>query len=86
MLSLKECMEFSDLDVDEIAAVAHHEHVPDIVATEMANEMLQSTEGLCCLHTMLLDDIESALNHANYELARELVGHYQQFCHRHPLP
>ena len=60
MLSLEDCLEFCDLEQDEVAAIAEHEHVPTIVAAELGCELLKSEAGVARLHTMILDDIQVA--------------------------
>lgn len=85
MLCLEDCLEFCELDQDEVEAIAEHEHVPTIVAAEMGCELLKSEEGLARLHVMILDDIETALEHGHVEHASELAATYQHFQLTHPL-
>ena len=85
MLCLEDCLDFCELDQDEIEAIAEHEHVPVIVAAEIGCELLKSDEGVVKLHTMILDDIEIALEHGRTEHAGELAMTYQHFQRAHPL-
>lgn len=85
MLSLEDCLEFCDLEQDEVAAIAEHEHVPTIVAAELGCELLKSEAGVARLHTMILDDIQVALARGHTEHAGELVSTYRHFQHAHPL-
>lgn len=85
MLCLEDCLEFCELDQDEVAAIAEHEHVPIIVAAEMGSTLLKSEEGVARLHIMILDDIESALEHGRVEHAGELAATYQHFQRAHPI-
>ena len=85
MLCLEDCLDFCELDEGEIEAIAEHEHVPVIVAAEIGCELLKSDEGVVKLHTMILDDIELALEHGRTEHAGELAMTYQHFQHAHPL-
>lgn len=85
MLCLEDCLEFCELDHDEVAAIAEHEHVPEIVAAEIGYELLKSDEGVVKLHTMILDDIEIAIEHGRAEHAKELAMTYQHFQSAHPL-
>lgn len=86
MLSLKDCLDFCDLDCREIEAIAEHEHVPLIVAMEMSSELVATEEGLRNMHTMMRDDIEHALEIGNLDHATELTATYLHFCKDHPLP
>ena len=85
MLCLEDCLDFCELDEGEIEAIAEHEHVPVIVAAEIGCELLKSDEGVVKLHTMILDDIELALEHGRTEHAGELAMTYQHFQRAHPL-
>jgi len=85
MLSLEDCLEFCELEQDEVAAIAEHEHIPTIVAAEMGCALLQSEEGVARLHCMILDDIHVALEHGHVVHAGELATTYQHFQRAHPL-
>ena len=65
MLSLQECIDFSDLSKDEIEAIAEHEHVPEIVAAEIGATLLQTTSGVCLIKLYLLENIEQARSRFN---------------------
>ncbi|MBW7902646.1 MAG: hypothetical protein H3C26_14285 [Rhodocyclaceae bacterium] len=86
MLCLEDCLELCELEQDEVVAIAEHEHVPVIVAAELGCQLLKTDEGVARLHTMILDDIEDALEHGHTERAGELLCTYQHFRHAHPLP
>lgn len=57
MLTLDQCIDLCGLDHDEVEAIARHASVPEIVAAQMACQMLQSREGKaqldCILHERL---------------------------------
>lgn len=85
MLSLDDCLEFCELNEDEVAAIAEHEHIPTIVAAEMGCELLKSDQGVARLHFMILDDIETALEHGRVTHAGELAQTYRHLELTHPL-
>lgn len=85
MLCLEDCLEFCELEQDEVAAIAAHEHVPTIVAAEMGCELLKSEEGVARLHLMILSDIETALEEGHIDHAGKLASTYRQFQRAHPL-
>lgn len=85
MLSLKDCLDYCDMDQDEISAVAEHEHIPVIVAAELCDSLLHTEEGVCNLHAMLLDNIATALEHGEVGRAGQLSRTYQHFRSQHPL-
>ena len=57
MLTLQECFDFSGLEVEEIAAIAEHEHIPEIVAAELGNCLLATSRGRKQLRGMIVDDL-----------------------------
>jgi len=67
MLSLKDCLDFCDLDCSGIEAIAEHEHIPVIVAAELSNELLKTPEGIGCLHEMALDNLNQAMAQGDWE-------------------
>ena len=85
MLCLEDCLDFSDLEQDEVAAIAEHEHVPPIVAAELGCALLKTNDGVAVIHQMILDDLQIALEHGQMEHAGELVMTYQHFQKAHPL-
>jgi hypothetical protein len=85
MLTLKECLDYCDLDVDEVTAVAEHEHIPPIVAAELCFNLLQSPQGVCCLHGIVLDDLQEAIAHGEIERIQRLTSTYQHLQETHPM-
>lgn len=86
MLSLKDCLDFCDLDSSEVEAVAEHEHIPVILALELGNELLQTPQGVCSLHSMVLDNLNQALEAGDVEKANHFCATYQHLNATHPLP
>lgn len=76
MLSLEECMEFSDLEYEEIEAIAEHEHVPLIVAAEMGFQLARTTDGLRNIQVML----EEVADHAQACGHKAQAEHYRDAC------
>jgi hypothetical protein len=85
MLSLKDCLDFCDMDQSEISAIAEHEHIPVIVAAELCDTLLTTPDGVRDLHSMLLDNIATALEHGEMEKASALSQTYRHFQSSHPL-
>lgn len=84
MLSLQECIDFSDLSKDEIEAIAEHEHVPEIVAAEIGATLLQTTSGVCLIKLYLLENIEHARARNQFDKASRLEKLYRRFDQEHP--
>ena len=89
MLSLEECLEFCELEPEEVEAIAEHEHVPLIVAAEMGFQMLHSADGVEHIQAMIEDNEAHARERGLTDRADHLAGVCQHFmaCHPHaPSP
>jgi hypothetical protein len=60
MLTIEDCIELCGLDEEEIAAIAAHEHVPEIVAIELAEYLVHCDDGIPRIKRMIRDDIRLA--------------------------
>ena len=83
MLTIQDCIDICQLTEDEIAAVAEHEHVPDIIALEMGNYLCVTTDGQRRLSRMIVDDIEAAKSHGDLAHAAKLRRVLQHFLESH---
>jgi len=83
MLSLEDCIAFSSLTEEEIAAIAEHEHLPMMVATELGNYLVETPDGSRYIKRMIRDDIEAARARGDLvrELALKLVLRHYLSCH-----
>lgn len=71
MLSLEDCLALCDLTEEEVLAIAHHEHIPEIAAAELGNYLVRTPEGERRIKTIIRDDIAEARACGNR--ARELA-------------
>jgi len=60
MLTLKECIDLSDLSDAEVAAIAEHEHVPEIIAAEIGCGLVHSPTGRLILKRFIRDNLVRA--------------------------
>jgi len=60
MLTLQECIDLSGLEVEEIEAIARHEHIPEIVAAELGNYLLATSDGRRRIRRMIADNLAHA--------------------------
>ena len=60
MLSLEDCLALCELSEEEVLAIAHHEHLPEIAATELGNYLVHTPEGEMRIKTIIRDDIAEA--------------------------
>ena len=63
MLTLKDCIDLSDLSDAEVAAIAEHEHVPEIVAAEIGCKLVNSPAGRLVLKRYIRDNLVHARAH-----------------------
>jgi hypothetical protein len=84
MLSLEDCIALCGLTEEEVLAIAQHEHLPEIVAAELGNYLLQAPDGETHIKAMIKDDIAAALaaGDARRALALKLV--LRKFVCEHP--
>ena len=60
MLTLKDCIDLSDLSDVEVAAIAEHEHVPEIVAAEIGCQLVNSAAGRLVLKRYIRENLVHA--------------------------
>ncbi|MSP66953.1 MAG: hypothetical protein EXQ96_02425 [Alphaproteobacteria bacterium] len=84
MLTLKDCIDLCGLTKEEIDAIAEHEHLPEIIAVELAAYMVQTPEGVPAIKRMSVDDIAAAEARGNRAHARRLPAALCHFARTHP--
>jgi len=58
----------------EIAAIAEHEHVPDIAAATLGRYLMNRPHGVDHIRQMIVDDIRVALGAGNHAHAGQLMS------------
>ena len=86
MLTLAECIGMSDLTDDEIAVIAEHEHVPEIVAVELGNGLLQTPKGLFTLKCYISDVLAQAKLAGKRDKVKRLDRLLTRFNAAHRIP
>ena len=79
MLTLQDCIELSDLNEEEVLAIAEHEHIPEMLAVEMGNYLVHSPSGERRIKRMIVDDISHARETGNVKHAavlKSVLKHY----------
>lgn len=84
MLTYEDCLGLSELNEDEIRAIAEHEHVPEIVAMEMGNYLIHSDDGVPKIKKIILDDINEAIETGDDQHAEKLKKVLKHFVATHP--
>lgn len=85
MLSMKDLLDYCDLECGEIEAIAEHEHIPLTLAAEMSENLLHTPEGVLRLHSMIIENMEHAMECGRYEHVKDLAATYQHLERTHPL-
>jgi hypothetical protein len=84
MISLDDCIGLCGLTAEEVAAVAEHEHMPEIAASALARYLLNRDHGLEDIQKMIVDDIRAATAERNFAHAAELVFALKHLLETHP--
>jgi len=84
MISLRDCIEYLHLTPDELDAIAEHEHVPPIVAAELASYLVDDPKGERHLKRMILDDLMHAADHGDEAKVEHLTQVLKHFIATHP--
>lgn len=84
MISIKDCLDYSDLTEDEVAAIAEHEHLPYASAAQLACGLAQTDEGTELLRCLLRNAVCDAENCSHAEVLQIAQRAYAQFIENHP--
>lgn len=84
MISLEDCIALCGLSHEEVAAIAEHEHVPEIVAAAQAQYMLNRAHGAERIRDMIIDDVRSAQARGEMDHVRDLLHVLHHFLRSHP--
>jgi hypothetical protein len=72
------------LDEEEVAAIAEHEHLPDVLAAAEAQYLLGADHGSDVIRAMIRDDVRKALARGDRAHAAVLVHVLHRFVAEHP--
>jgi hypothetical protein len=84
MISIKDCLDYSDLTEDEARVIAEHEHLPYASAVQLACGLAQSEEGTEVLRCLLENAVCDAENCKHAEAVMVARRAYEQFVANHP--
>lgn len=72
MLTYEDCVGMCELTEAEVDAIAEHEHIPKIVATELGSYLVHDAAGIPKIHRFISEDIEMAEKKGDSEHAMAL--------------
>ncbi|WP_412506041.1 hypothetical protein [Roseovarius sp. SYSU LYC5161] len=84
MITLEDIEDMTCLSREEIAAVAEHEHLPDLNAATLGDYMMHVPKGPQQVQRMICEDIREALHRDDLPHARELYVVLHHFIDGHP--
>jgi hypothetical protein len=73
----------SGLTEAEVAAIAEHEHVPEVIAAALADYLLHHEKGAATIRRMIKDDIRGAIGRGDTAGASLLVAVLHHFVTEH---
>jgi len=86
MLSIADCQGMCGLTEDELQVLADHEHLPLIVASELAAELLRTPRGTWQIRNCLLEELEKSVARKELDKANRLERVISGFISAHPIP
>lgn len=84
MLGLQDIIGMCDCTEEEIQAIAEHEHLPDAIATELAEYLVHSEDGVPKIRSILIDNMHHAEREGDQEQANKLKLVLKHFIATHP--
>jgi len=84
MISFEDCVALCGLTKEEIAAIAEHEHTPDMAAAILGQYILErehKPEQIC---RMIRDDVRAATAAGDWAHAGRLLAALRHFLAAHP--
>ncbi|WP_114965859.1 hypothetical protein [Alkalilacustris brevis] len=84
MITLDDIEDMTCLSREEIAAIAEHEHLPDLDAAMLGEYLMHIHHGPVQVQQMICDDIRAALHRDDLDHARTLFTVLRSFMADHP--
>jgi hypothetical protein len=84
MITLQDCIALCGLSEAEVLAIAEHEHVPEVVAAALAEELLKQAHGAEKIRHMIVEDIRAASARGDTHHVHELLHCLKCFLETHP--
>ena len=82
-LSIQDCIDMSDLTEDEILAIAEHENLSEILATELGSHLVHTPGGEKRIKRMIQDDIKNAQQKGDVKHAATLKSVLKHYVEHH---
>ncbi len=83
MLTFEDCLALCKLTEAEVAAIAEHEHLPQLPAVELAGYLMTGQDGQLLVQHMIVDDIRAAQRRGDLMHAARLKQTLRRFIEDH---
>ena len=83
MLTIEDCIALCGLTEEEVEAIAEHEHMPHMLAAEMAAYLVETPSGERRIRRMIREDIEVAQTRGDHRHAAKLKLVLKHFIEQH---
>ena len=84
MLTLQDCIGFVGLTPEQVEAIADHEHLEMILATEWAECILDKPNGCMIVEGVLADEVDHWRCHGDSQRSRRYQAGLDEFVHHYP--
>ena len=84
MITMEDCLAFSELTEEEILAIAEHEHIPEQAAIAYGEYLLTRENGTKEIFKIIVDDIRSAQHRNDRKHTLSLLHVLHHFIRAHP--
>jgi hypothetical protein len=84
MLTYEDCVALCPLSEAEIEAIREHEHIPAIIAAELAAYLIRAPDGSRRIRHIIIDDIRNAEARNDLRRVVELKSILRHFIENHP--
>ena len=84
MITMEDCLAFSDLTEEEVLAIAEHEHIPEQAAIAFGEYLLSKEHGTEEICKIIVDDIRAAQNRNDQKHTLGLLHVLHHFIRSHP--
>ena len=81
---MDDCIALSGLTEEEIDAIAEHEHVPEIIASELGFYLIHLPDGQFAIRAIIHNDIIAARNRGDFRHSAKLklvLRHFIEHCY-----
>ncbi|MCW5750284.1 MAG: hypothetical protein KIT81_03985 [Alphaproteobacteria bacterium] len=84
MISIEDCLALCELSEEEVAAIAEHEHIPEIEAAALGQYLVHQPDGPPKIRRFIIEDIQQARARGDLVHVLALRRALSNFLQAHP--